>query len=561
MKRILMVVLTVVLALSVATTAYAGQLNLGGKEAGASAYVQGAAAVNSSAYIKIGSVDFVDGSFTFHLTDLQVSYSLAPPSSSSSVSINTDYTKWYATTGGDGIVFTFSNDRSKWVPYLGFLKPAGKINTDSNDYRVKWLATGSGVVAGLNTNFNIYESALGVRDMNLSVSTAFGAARIAGFVGDFNGTDYYGADVTFTDVLAEGDLMAGVYANKGAVENGLAYRVDLAGLKAGSVTFDANYQFGNAYVQQAATWKDGNVPTANKKEFYAKAVLPFTFFDFPSTLTGEFTRYMAAGTNKFKITDVFDISDSIKAVTLVAELGSAVNDNYSAEATILPGVEGLTVYPKVSKTVEGSPVPDLKFETEAEYKFGDTRLLGGFIYQGGLDRYYAFGDSKAVYGTLNTQVAGLYLKRDIKTTAKTYTRAYLSAATDLTEYLTGVGAKFLYLKDNTDDAKTIAAIGGNYAVSADTTLTASYLFKNAAAGLSHFYLAITKTVGSATFTLSYGGSKNYKDVDDIAAVHEFGFKKWITMSNVPWGELLGVDVVDTDRQYQRQIKASVTVPF
>lgn len=555
MKRILMVVLTVVLALSLAVTAYAGELKVGSKEAGAEAYADGAAAVQSSAYINIGSVDFVDGTFKFHLTDLKVTYSLAPTSSSSPVAINTDYAKWYAETGGDGIVFTFSNDRTKWVPYLGSLKPAGKISTDDNVYRTKWLVTGSGKIAGLSTNFNLYETQGGIKDMNLSAAATFGSAKIAGFVGDFDGYDYYGCDVTFTDVLSDGDLWAGLYSNKNTPDNGLAYRVELVGMKAGNVTVDASYRFGNAYVRQAASWKDGNVPAANTKQFYAKAVLGLTIFDLENTLTGEFTRDLTPETNKIDITDQFSINETISGVKLVGKFGNGQTDNFSAEATIAPGVSGLTLYGKVGKNLEGTDTA-VQLDGEAVYVLGSATLRGGLTYKSGLNRYYAYGQSSAKYGTLDTTIAGIYYKKDIgKTSEIAYTRAYASATTDLNEYLTDVGAKFLYSKNGAADAKTIAAFGGKYAVSADTSLEASYLFKNAAAGTSHFYVALTKTVGSATFQLSYGGSKKYKAADD-ADVDKPGFKEFVTKGNVPWRELLG-----TDDAVQSRIKASVKVPF
>ncbi|MGB4217996.1 MAG: hypothetical protein WBK63_02745, partial [Bacillota bacterium] len=77
MKRVLTVVLTVVLALSLVTTAYAGELVLGGKEAGANVTYQNGEHKeydDSDIYIKVGSLDFQDGTFVFHVSDLQVKF-------------------------------------------------------------------------------------------------------------------------------------------------------------------------------------------------------------------------------------------------------------------------------------------------------------------------------------------------------------------------------------------------------------------------------------------------------------------------------------------------------
>ncbi|MGB4717738.1 MAG: hypothetical protein WBH42_10185, partial [Bacillota bacterium] len=74
MKRVLTVVLTVVLALSLVTTAYAGELVLGGKEAGVDVTYENGEYNDSNIYIKVGSLDFQDGTFVFHVSDLQVKF-------------------------------------------------------------------------------------------------------------------------------------------------------------------------------------------------------------------------------------------------------------------------------------------------------------------------------------------------------------------------------------------------------------------------------------------------------------------------------------------------------
>ena len=155
MKRVLTVVLTVVLALSLVTTAYAGELVLGGKEAGANVTYQNGEHKelnDSDIYIKVGSLDFQDGTFVFHVSDLQVKFVPMNPENEAGegekkVTLNLDYGKWYAKTGGDTFEFTLSNDRSNWVGYKGELKPAAKI-TDDDDHRTLFLATGNGTVVG-----------------------------------------------------------------------------------------------------------------------------------------------------------------------------------------------------------------------------------------------------------------------------------------------------------------------------------------------------------------------------------------------------------------------------
>ena len=167
MKRILLVALTVALALGLAATAYAGELQLGGKEAGAEVTYDNGAYANSSIWIKVGSLDFVDGTFTFHLTDLKVSYNpSAIGTGNSQVALNLDYAKWYAETGGDGIVFTLSNDRGKWVPYFGFLKPSAKVKDDDppqDQVPGDWQGAWSPAWMSRSTYTSAYN---GVKDMN-----------------------------------------------------------------------------------------------------------------------------------------------------------------------------------------------------------------------------------------------------------------------------------------------------------------------------------------------------------------------------------------------------------
>ncbi|MGB4389679.1 MAG: hypothetical protein WBK11_00745, partial [Bacillota bacterium] len=224
MKRVLTVVLTVVLALSLVTTAYAGELVLGGKEAGVDVTYENGEYNDSNIYIKVGSLDFQDGTFVFHVSDLQVKFVPKNPENEAGegekkVTLNLDYGKWYAKTGGDTFEFTLSNDRGNWVGYKGELKPAAKI-TDNDDHRTLFLATGNGTVAGLNVGFNLYETENEVKDMNVTASTTFDNIAIAGFIGDFDGVDYYGGDIALNDVSAGAQLWAGVYANTG---DGLAY--------------------------------------------------------------------------------------------------------------------------------------------------------------------------------------------------------------------------------------------------------------------------------------------------------------------------------------------------
>ena len=117
----------------------------------------------------------------------------------------------------------------------------------------------------------------------------------------------------------------------------------------------------------------------------------------------------------------------------------------------------------------------------------------------------------------------MYLKKDITGTAKYYTRAFAKATANVTEELTDVGVKFLY-KDDNGTTSTRVAVGGKYAISPDTSLELSYRIFDRA---GHAYAALTKTVGSATFTLSYGDNVGYEGSDD-GHVHEPSWKKWIT---------------------------------
>ena len=102
-EKILTVVLTVVLVLGLAATAYAGVLTLDGKEAGANVKYVNGDHDSSDLYIKVGSLDFTDGTFVFHMTDLKVTWK--PMSSSydegeqaDHVTLNLDYGNWYAKT-------------------------------------------------------------------------------------------------------------------------------------------------------------------------------------------------------------------------------------------------------------------------------------------------------------------------------------------------------------------------------------------------------------------------------------------------------------------------------
>jgi len=546
MKRILLVALTVALALGLAATAYAGELQLGGKEAGAEVTYDNGAYANSSIWIKVGSLDFVDGTFTFHLTDLKVSYNpSAIGTGNSQVALNLDYAKWYAETGGDGIVFTLSNDRGKWVPYFGFLKPSAKVK-DDDPHKTKFLATGKGVVAGLDVAFNLYECHNGVKDMNLAASKVFGDVKVSGFVGDFDGTDYYGGDVILSNLLGSATLQGGVYGNTG---NGLAYRAGVAGVAVGPAKVDAEYRFGNADVKQSGSWKDGNIPSANTKEFYTKAEVPFDLFEIAMTVTGEYTRNLNANNNKFKVTDKFAISETVKDVVLSAEFGDAVSPHvYAAEATIVPGIDGLELYPRIEN--RPGTTPSLKFLAGAKYAVGSTTLLGGLIYTNALDMYFGYGDTSATYGSLDTRIAGLYLN----TGGTVYKRAYAKATTNLNEYVTNVGVQFLYLQDGTAAAKTSAAVGGTYAVSADTNLSASYIFRDWST--NHFFVELKKTIGDATFTLSYGDNDDYKDADDNGAIHELTHKKFLNKGGLPWKPITG-----DDGAVQNRIKASVVVKW
>jgi hypothetical protein len=557
MKRILLVALTVALALGLAATAYAGELQLGGKEAGVDATYDSGAFAESNIWIKIGSVDFVDGSFKFHLTDMKINFkpkyikggTPGGGTNAQDISLNFDYGKWYAETGGDGIVFTFSNDRGKWVPYFGFLKPTAKVR-DDDPHRVYYLVTGAGTVAGLDVAFNAYECQNGRKDISLTASKVLNDVRVSGFIGDFDGIDYYGGDVIVSNLLGAGKLQGGIYANTdGPTGNGLAYRFGVAGVAVGPAKVDAEYRFGNENVLQSSSWKDGNIPGANTKEFYTKAEVPVDLFEMPMTLTGEFTANLAASNNTIKLSDKFNMSDAVKDVVLSAEFGTAVAQPvYAAEVTIVPGLEGLELYPRVENR-PGAATP-FTFLAGAKYAFDSTTLLGGVIYKGGWDTYFAYGDSTAAFGTLDTRIAGLYLKK----TANTYKRAYAKATTNLNEYLTDIGVQFLYRQDNTAAAKISAGFGGKYAVSADTTLSASYIFRDWST--NHLFIELKKTVGSATFTLSYGDNDDYKDENDNGDIHELTHKKFLKKDGLPWKSFQG-----DDGAVQNRIKAGVVVKW
>ena len=247
-----------------------------------------------------------------------------------------------------------------------------------------------------------------------------------------------------------------------------------------------------------------------------------------------------------KLLDQFDISDLVKSVALEAGLGNDTDQYFQASAGIYP-VAGLEVWPRAKNVFGGA----LELEAAAQYKVSDTILRGGVLYKDGLDRYFIYGDSKLAYEILNTQVAGMYLKKDITGTAKYYTRAFAKATANVTEELTDVGVKFLY-KDDNGTTSTRVAVGGKYAISPDTSLELSYRIFDRA---GHAYAALTKTVGSATFTLSYGDNVGYEGSDD-GHVHEPSWKKWITGGNVPWRELNGVK-----SPVQNTIRASAKVFF
>lgn len=552
MKRVLTVVLTVVLTLGLAVSAFAGELVLEGKEAGMTISTTNGSIDQpdfsnmaiGSFYVKVGTVTFQDGSFKFWVKDLQ--FTVDRPDSNDTDddggewTLKNDYGTFYAETGGEGLNFTLSNDKGKWLPYLGYLKPAASL-----DKKAKFLLTVGGEVAGVKVNANAYKSEKDNVDMNLSAAYTMDNITIDGFIGDFNGTDYYGGGVQIANVFEGATLGAGVYANTG---DGLAYVVGASGIKAGNATVDVKYKFGNENVKKLTSgeWKDSAVPDANTKEFYTKAVVPVEFFAYNMELTGEFTRYLNNDTNKFKITDKFALSDTVKDVVLTAEFGSATTETYAAEATIVPGVEGLELYPRV----ENKKGEDLKFIGAAKYAVAGTNLLGGVEYQNDVNMYFVYGDSKATYGALNTTLAGIYLNKG----GDVYKRAYVSATTDVTEKLTGVGAKFLYRQDKTDSAKVAAAVLGNYAISSDTNLFASYIFRDWTD--NHFFVELKKTVGSATFSLSYGDNDDYKDEDDVSAIHELTHKKFLSKSSLPWKSFTGDDSAE-----QNKIKASVVVKF
>lgn len=552
MKRVLTVVLTLVLALSLAVTAYAGELVIGGKEAGVNVTCEDGVVNDNEVYIKAGSLDFRDGSFQFHLTDLKIGFkpsALDGATDTTGIALNLGYGKWYAKTGGDDFALTLSNAKGDWVPYLGYMKTASSIDKD-----LKFLAAAKGTVAGINVGFNAFDSSTNATDMNVTASTAFDNITVAGFAGGFTEggthTNYYGGDVVVSNVIAEAKLSAGVYANTG---DGLAYMFNVAGVKAGSVTLEATYKMGNDNVDTLGSgdWKDGNIPGAGTKEFYTKAELPVDFFGFASTVTGEYTRYLNEQTNKFKLTDKITLTEVVKDVTLTAEFGDKLAKNkYEAVATVVP-VAGLEVFPKVTNEV-GDPV---QFETAAQYTVDSTVLRGGLRYKSELLRYFVYGDSTSTYGTLDTQLAGMYYKKDIDTAASTHTRAYAKATTNLNEYLTDVGVRFLYKKDN-DAATTTAVFGGKYAVSADTTLGLNYLFTDTPDVNNHAFVELAKTVGSATFKLSYGAGDGLKTDDNDTEIHHPSFKEWIKQDNIPWRPLLAFT-----KPNQNTIKASVTVAF
>ena len=147
------------------------------------------------------------------------------------------------------------------------------------------------------------------------------------------------------------------------------------------------------------------------------------------TVTGEYTRNLNANNNKFKVTDKFAISETVKDVVLSAEFGDAVSPHvYAAEATIVPGIDGLELYPRIEN--RPGTTPSLKFLAGAKYAVGSTTLLGGLIYTNALDMYFGYGDTSATYGSLDTRIAGLYLN----TGGTVYKRAYAKATTNLNEY-------------------------------------------------------------------------------------------------------------------------------
>jgi hypothetical protein len=568
MKRVLTVVLTVVLVLGLAATAYAGVLTLDGKEAGANVKYVNGDHDSSDLYIKVGSLDFTDGTFVFHMTDLKVTWK--PMSSSydkgeqaDHVTLNLDYGNWYAKTGGDTFEFTLSNDRGNFIPYKGELKPTAKVTND-DPHRTDFLLTGDGKIAGLNVGFNMYECENDVWDMNVTGATTFDSIAVAGFYGSFgapaSGDDgstdptlvrYYGGDVAFNNIFAAAKLWAGVYANTG---DGLAYRIELSDVQAGIVGLAAGFRVGNENVKQSGSWKDGNVPGADTKELWAKASLSATFFEMVHSLAVEFTRNMIDETNKIKATDGFDVSDVVKSVNLALTIETDKNVLFEASAGIFP-VEGLEIWPKL--TNEFGVGGTWTAEGAAQYTFDGTVLRGGLLFNNdGLNKYFVFGDSTGTFGALDTGVAGMYLKKAVGTgDESTHTRAFGKATTDISEDITAVGAKALYVKDN-DDAWTRVAFGGKYAVSYDTTLSADYVM-TAADGTSqgHLFLELTKKIGSATFKLSYGDGVGYEGKDD-GVCDKPSWKEWITKGNVPWRELFG-----PKDPIQNTIKAGVTIPF
>lgn len=540
MKRILLVALTVALALGLAATAYAGELQLGSKEAGAEAKYTNGALGDNRIWIKVGSLDFVDGSFKFHLTDAQLEWKPIG-AGGQPITLNMGVAKWFAETGGDGIVFTLSNDKGRWVPYLGYMKPTVKMNQDA-----KFLVTGSGAVAGLNVNFNALESTGGVKDMNLSASTTFGDVKVAGFIGGGapaagSATTYYGGDITLAGALAGGTLNAGVFANTGG---GLAYIAAVSGLQFGSFTVEANYKYGNASVMGAlGTWKDGNIPGANTSTFFAKASTVVNFFEMDNNLAVEFTQDIKNTKTTVKVSDSFNISDAIKSVALSYEYKSADPDVFKASATILPGVAGLELYPAVEKAT-GS---DLKFTGDAKWALTDITLYGGLEFQSALKKWYGLGISNATFGNLNTSLAGMFFN-DVAG-SKTYTRAYGAVSTDISETITGVGLKALYAKE--PGSKVIVIAEGNYAVSADTNLYLGYLFFEK----GRLFAEIKKTIGSATFALSYGDSTGVaKDEATDDAIKT----KWFDDANkYPWHLIQGSSNAGT----VNVVKASVVVKW
>lgn len=533
MKRILLVALTVALALGLAATAYAGELQLSGKEAGAEAKYTNGALGDNRIWIKVGSLDFVDGSFKFHLTDAQLEWKPIG-AGGQPITLNMGVGKWFAETGGDGIVFTLSNDKGRWVPYLGYMKPTVKMNQDA-----KFLVTGSGAVAGLNVNFNALESTAGVKDMNLSVSTTFDGVGVAGFVGGGAGTTYYGGDITLAGAIAGGTLNAGVFANTGG---GLAYIAAVSGLQFGSFAVEANYKYGNANVMGAlGTWADGNIPGANTSTFFAKASTVFDAFEMDHNFAVEFTQDIAASATTVKVSDGFNLSDAIQTVSLAYEYKSTGNDKFTASAKILPGVAGLEIHPAVEKEA----TVDLKFNADAKWALTDITLYGGLEYQAGLKKWYGLGISNATFGNLNTSLAGMFMK--IGSTA--YTRAYGAVSTDISETLTGVGLKALYAKE--PGTRVIVIAEGNYAISADTNLYLGYLFREK----GRLFAEIKKTIGSATFALSYGDSTG---VDKDEATDDAIKTKWFDDANkYPWHTIQGSSNAGT----ANVVKASVVVKW